>query len=108
MFGFNRPRLNSITASEVEQRLSGANKPLVVDVREQWEYAEGHIPGSKLKPLNRIQSWAGELKKDDEIVLVCRSGARSASAYEFLQANGFTNLKNMAGGMITWRGAVER
>jgi len=107
MFGFG-PKMATINARELQARLEQGEKPLIVDVREDWEYREGHIPGSVLKPLMQIRNWMKDLPKDQEVVLVCRSGARSAQAYQFLAAQGFTNLKNMTGGMVTWRGAVAR
>lgn len=108
MFNFGGPRMQNTSARELQQRLEKGEKPMIVDVREDWEYQEGHIPGSVLYPLNQIRSWANKLNKEEEIVLVCRSGSRSAVAYQFLQANGFKNLKNMSGGIITWSGPVKR
>ncbi|HLN60943.1 MAG TPA: rhodanese-like domain-containing protein [Symbiobacteriaceae bacterium] len=99
---------NEISADELQQHLAGGGKPRIIDVREPWEHEEGHIPGCTLRPLGEIQNWAGELNKEDEVVLVCRSGNRSGSAYEYLEKQGFTKLKNLSGGMIGWKGPVER
>jgi len=107
MFGFG-PKMNNITTAELQARLERGEKPIIVDVREPWEYAEGHVPGSVLKPLGNIRAWAGELNKNDEILLICRTASRSAMAYQYLTAQGFRNVKNVAGGIITWRGAVAR
>lgn len=106
-FVTRRPQVNNISAQQLQELLTGGHNPLIIDVREPWEYEEGHIPGSTLLPLGGIPQWAQTLDKDEEIVLVCRSGSRSVGAYQYLQRLGFTNLKNMVGGMITWRGAVE-
>lgn len=107
MFGFG-PKMNTISTADLQARLEKGEKVTVVDVREPWEYAEGHVPGSVLKPLGQIRTWANELKKDDEILLICRTASRSAMAYQYLNSMGFTNLKNVSGGIITWRGTVER
>ena len=77
----------------------------VVDVREKDEYRGplGHIRGSTLIPLSELPARAAELAKDKPIVTVCRSGARSAQAVVLLQKAGFTDVANLAGGMLRWR-----
>ena len=107
MFGFG-PKMASISTAELQGRLEKGEKLTVIDVREPWEYAEGHVPGAVLKPLGQIRSWANELKKEDEILLICRTASRSAMAYQFLNRLGFQNVKNVTGGMVTWRGSVAR
>lgn len=107
MFGFG-PRMNNISTAELQDRLEKGEKPLIIDVREPWEFAEGHVPGSVLKPVGQIRSWAAQLNKQDEILLICRTASRSAMAYQYLNSMGFTNLKNVSGGIITWRGKVTR
>ncbi|MFZ5817160.1 MAG: rhodanese-like domain-containing protein [Bacillota bacterium] len=107
MFAFG-PRMNNISTAELQSRLEKGEKLTVIDVREPWEYAEGHVPGSLLRPLGQIRSWAQEFNKKDEIILICRTASRSAMAYQYLTAMGFTNVKNVSGGIITWRGAVAR
>jgi glyoxylase-like metal-dependent hydrolase (beta-lactamase superfamily II)/rhodanese-related sulfurtransferase len=88
----------------------------VVDVREPDEFngALGHIADAKLVPLGSLVERAGQLSKDKPIVVVCRSGARSAQATVLLRTKGFTRVANLAGGMLRWRaqrfavhGAVE-
>lgn len=105
MFGFG-PKINSISTTELQERLEKGEKLTIIDVREPWEYAEGHVPGAILKPLGEIRTWANQLPKQDEILLICRTASRSAMAYQFLSRMGFTNLKNVAGGMVAWRGKV--
>lgn len=106
MFGlFKRPQGAEISAQEVEARLK--DRPFILDVREPSEYQQGHIPGVKLIPLGTLASRLQDLPKDQEIVVVCRSGARSGMATQQLRQAGF-NAINMAGGMLGWRGPVER
>lgn len=108
MFQPNTPKVEEITTADLKERLEKGERLLVVDVREADEYAAGHVPGALHKPLGQIQSWAQELDKDAEILLFCRSGNRSGRAYLFLQTQGFTKLKNVAGGILNWQGPVEK
>lgn len=107
MFAFGA-RMASVSTGDLQVRLEKGEKLTVIDVREGWEYGEGHVPGSLHRPLGQIQRWASELDKHAEVFLICRTGARSGSAYQYLQSLGFKNVKNVSGGIITWRGAVER
>jgi rhodanese-related sulfurtransferase len=77
----------------------------IVDVREPSEFDGpfGHIPDARLIPLGELAQRAGELSRDRPIVTVCRSGGRSAQAVVILQKAGFTQVANLAGGMLRWR-----
>lgn len=91
------------TPEAVRERLESKDaRPLVVDVRELSEYEAGHIGEALLVPLGTVKDALTDVPKDREIVLVCRSGRRSARAYEILAERGFTNLRNMQGGMLAW------
>jgi glyoxylase-like metal-dependent hydrolase (beta-lactamase superfamily II)/rhodanese-related sulfurtransferase len=78
----------------------------VIDVREEAEFTGplGHIRGAKLLPLGELEARLEELDRNQPIVAVCRSGARSAQATVLLQKAGFTDIANLAGGMLHWRG----
>jgi glyoxylase-like metal-dependent hydrolase (beta-lactamase superfamily II)/rhodanese-related sulfurtransferase len=91
-----------ITPAALEEH---ANAAQIVDVREREEYDGplGHIRGSKLIPLSELPAHTDELAKDRPIVSVCRSGARSAQAVVLLQKAGFSDVANLAGGMLRWR-----
>ncbi len=80
---------------------------LVLDVREQGEYDAGHVLNSKLIPLGKLNERLGELEKYRErpIVVVCRSGQRSASACAFLAKKGFVQVHNLHGGIVAWQKA---
>jgi len=85
----------------------------VVDVREPYEYAMGHLPGAVNIPLGRFVSEVGKLPKDRRLVVVCASGGRSAQASEYLVGHGFAKEKvgNLEGGTYGWMSAgleVER
>ncbi|MBC7802390.1 MAG: MBL fold metallo-hydrolase [Candidatus Parcubacteria bacterium] len=88
--------------SWLEENLSRVQ---IVDVREPDEYTGplGHVPGAKLVPLGNLVQRISELKKDQPVVMVCRSGARSAQATVLLKNAGFSRVANLAGGMLRWR-----
>jgi sulfur dioxygenase len=77
----------------------------IIDVREPDEYVGplGHIRGAKLIPLGQLTQRVGELSRDRPLVMVCRSGARSAQATVLLQRAGFPRVANLNGGMLRWR-----
>jgi rhodanese-related sulfurtransferase len=92
-----------ITVQELRQKLDSGEQFLLLDVREPWEYEEFNI-GGKLMPVGSLmnQMWELEEYKDQPVVVHCRSGARSAMAQGLLMANGFTNVRNLKGGMMAW------
>lgn len=77
---------------------------LVLDVREPDEYAKGHIDGARLITLNRLAERIHELEphKDHPVVAVCQSGTRSPEACKILMKHGFSQVYNLAGGMMEW------
>ena len=77
----------------------------VIDVREQYEYDEKHIPNVTLLPMSEIQGRVNEIPKDKEVIVTCRSGNRSGQVTQFLQQNGFNNVHNMQGGIVAWEQA---
>jgi rhodanese-related sulfurtransferase len=96
-----------ISTQEVNEQLKQGKKLNLIDVREDEEYAAGHIPGAKHLPLGQLPTRVQELDKAAEYIMVCRSGARSGMASEWLAEQGY-KVKNMVGGMLEWRGEVEK
>lgn len=97
--------MENITAEEVKQRLDNGEKLNLVDVREPHENAEFNI-GGILVPLGEIRAMqVDELEelKDQEVIMYCRSGGRSSQAAMILETMGFTNVKNLTGGMLNWQ-----
>lgn len=94
--------MDAITTTELRERLSSNFQGILLDVREPDEYAIAHIEGSRFIPLGTLESHLGELPKDKEILIHCKSGRRSARAVELLLANGFTDVKNVSGGIDAW------
>ncbi|MBV9999379.1 MAG: molybdopterin-synthase adenylyltransferase MoeB [Verrucomicrobia bacterium] len=97
----------TIEARELKAKLD-RNEPFVlIDVREPYEYEICHIPGSRLIPLGELPARLSELDSADDIILQCKSGARSARALHILQEAGFKKLNNLEGGIIAWAEQVD-
>lgn len=94
--------MESITTTELRAILSGDFQGLLVDVREPEEHAVAHIEGARLIPLNTLPERLDELPKDREILVHCKAGGRSARAVQFLLEHGFSQVKNVSGGMDAW------
>jgi rhodanese-related sulfurtransferase len=84
----------------VAKRDAGA---FMLDVRTQSEWNEYHVPGSTLIPLDTLASRLNELPRDKEIIVVCRSGNRSAQGRDILRNAGFTTVTSLAGGLSNWK-----
>lgn len=101
------PALPEISPSELKQRLD-ANEPLfLLDVREPSEYDIVHLEGAKLIPLNTLPHHVEELPADREIIVYCHHGTRSLYATAYLQQNGFTDAKNLIGGIDQWAAEIN-
>jgi rhodanese-related sulfurtransferase len=87
-------------AQAAQKQAQGA---LILDVREPSEWAQFHIPGATLIPLGDLPNRLNEVPKDREVVVVCRTGNRSAQGRDILLQAGYTNVTSMAGGMVQWQ-----
>lgn len=97
--------MNTISVQDLKKRLDAGEKINLIDVREPAEYEEYNI-GAKLIPLGQIQNMeVDELEplKEEEIVIHCRSGKRSAMACQILDSMGFKNTVNVEGGVMAWK-----
>lgn len=96
-----------MTVQELKRRLDAGEKPYIIDVREAEEVAESRIAGSIHIPLGEILSFQlgalEDLSKDTELILQCRSGKRSMQAGMMLETMGYTNVKNLGGGILDWQ-----
>lgn len=99
-------KMKEITAIEVQQRLENGEMLNLIDVREVDEVQAGHIPGITHIPLGLLEFRTHELDKNKPYIIVCRSGARSSKATQYLQSQGF-DVTNMVGGMLAWGRKVD-
>jgi adenylyltransferase/sulfurtransferase len=98
-----------ITPTELKERLDRGDSIVLVDVREPHEYAIADLPevGQKRIPMREVVARAGELDPGSEVVLYCRSGARSGKVTAALMAQGFDRVWNLKGGVLKWREDVD-
>lgn len=83
-------------------------KPVLLDVREPWEYQIAHVEGSQLVPMRAVPAQVGELDADAETVVICHHGGRSMQVAMFLERAGFGRVYNLAGGVDAWARQVDR
>jgi sulfur-carrier protein adenylyltransferase/sulfurtransferase len=96
-----------ITVEELKAQIDGGRTPFILDVREPNEYQICRIPGSMLIPLGEVAARSAELDKDREMVVHCKMGGRSAKAVALLQDRGFTRVRNLKGGILSWIDKVD-
>jgi rhodanese-related sulfurtransferase len=95
-----------ITIEELKERMDKGEILNLIDVREEYEFDEFNI-GATLIPLGELPNRLEEIEawKEQEILIHCRSGARSGRAKEYLTSEGYTNVRNVLGGMLAWQAA---
>ena len=96
-----------IDVLELKQKMDRGDKFTLIDVREPHEYRICNIPGAKLIPLGEFPQHVGEFKPEDDIVIHCKSGMRSAKACAVLRQNGFQHVRNVVGGILAWSDKVD-
>lgn len=94
--------INEIEVTDLLGLQKAQEELLIVDVREAPEVAGGMVPGSVHLPMVTLPMRVAELPRDKKLVMVCRSGARSAQCCYWLMQQGFDNVYNLRGGMIAW------
>ncbi len=100
--------MQNITVTELKERLEQRNnKPLLLDVREPWEFAICHIDGSRLLPMREIPNAVQDLDIEQEIVVICHTGVRSLQVCYFLQHEGFSKVMNLSGGVHAWATTID-
>ncbi|WP_436375185.1 rhodanese-like domain-containing protein [Cytobacillus sp. BC1816] len=98
--------MKTTTVKEVEQQLAAGVNLNIIDVREADEVKEGKIPSDIHIPLGLVEFRMHELDKNQEYVMVCRSGNRNGLAARLLEGQGFSVI-NMLGGMMNWEGPLD-
>lgn len=97
--------MKQINAVELKKLLDSKNgaKPLVLDVRESWEFRAGHIPGAKWIPIGQVVQRIDELDSGAPVAVICESGSRSMSVAAFFDKKGFRTVYNVLEGTMGWR-----
>lgn len=98
---------DDITPQELNTRMQKGERPQLLDVREGWEWELGRIEGAQHIPLSALPGRVSELDPQQEVVVYCRSGARSDRAAGWLRQQGFVSARNLAGGILRWSAEVD-
>jgi hydroxyacylglutathione hydrolase len=88
--------------NELIKTCSNGDCPIIVDVREPWEYKQGHVPGAVLIPLGQLSTRLGELNSEKPVAVICASGSRGQSAAALVGQKGFKTVYNVSGGTGAW------
>lgn len=101
--------MRQIQPGELRQRLDDTSQPapVLLDVREPWEFEICRLEGATLIPMNTVPARCDELDADAEIVVICHHGMRSMQVARFLEQRGFSNVVNLDGGVARWASEVD-
>ncbi len=100
--------MSEITPEELKARLDRNDRPLLLDVRQDWETKLCRLENAVHIPIEEIELRTDELNPNDEIVVYCHQGVRSAAVAQYLrEQHGFKNVMNLAGGLDSWARAVD-
>ncbi len=100
----DRKHPHVVNNDELARKIETSENIVILDVRESAEYAFNHLPNALSIPLGELEERLGELNKDDEIYVICRTGNRSDLVAQKLTENGFGNVLNVVPGMSQWSG----
>ena len=100
--------MKEITVQQLKEKKDNNEDFILIDVREEFEYEVSNLDG-KLIPLGELQTRLSELEdsKDAQIIMMCRSGARSGRATQFMESEGFSNVANLKGGIMAWAREID-
>jgi rhodanese-related sulfurtransferase len=101
--------MQQLTAPQLADWIADASRasPVLLDVREPWEYQTCHIEGALPMPMNTVPARQEELDPEAPVVCICHHGARSMQVAAFLERNGFTQVANLTGGVHAWAVQVD-
>jgi rhodanese-related sulfurtransferase len=102
------PQVQEMSVEELKAKLDKGETPLILDVREPYEYQIVHLPNVTHIPMNTIPARLGELDKNAEIVVQCHHGSRSWNVAAYMMGQGFTNVKNLTGGIHAWSQRIDK
>jgi rhodanese-related sulfurtransferase len=93
--------------AELVAHLHAGHEPVLLDVREPWEWEVCRLPGAILIPMRELPARFAELDRDAETVVICHHGVRSYHAARYLETQGFGNVVNLSGGVAAWADEVD-
>jgi rhodanese-related sulfurtransferase len=99
--------MKTITVKDLKALIDAGTAPRIIDVREDWEYEQDHITGENI-PMGDIMadpSMVGD--KDQKLIICCRSGGRSGGVTQTLTGSGYSDVTNLAGGMLAWKAEID-
>ena len=99
--------MSEISAQDLKTRLDRNEPPLLLDVRQDWETKLCRLPNAVHIPIEEIELRTDELNPESEIVVYCHQGVRSAAVADYLRTLGFTDVKNLAGGLDLWARTID-
>lgn len=99
--------MEQITPEQLKKDLDEGKTPVILDVRETWEYEICHIDNSLHIGMSEIPTRLNELRPDDEIIVMCHHGGRSMQVGNYLESQGFKKIINLAGGIDAWAVSVD-
>jgi rhodanese-related sulfurtransferase len=99
--------MDEISPQDLKARLTGGDRPFLLDVRQDWETRLCRLENAVHIPIEEIELRADELNAADEIVVYCHQGVRSAAVADYLRQRGFKNVKNLLGGLDYWARTVD-
>ena len=102
-----RSDYENVTVSELKSRLDAGDRPVLLDVREPWEFELARLEGSKLIPMSQLQERFTELDPASETVVICHHGNRSSYVTRALQRAGFEKVLNLEGGLEAYSSVDE-
>ena len=100
--------MDEITPQQLKARLDGNDRPVLVDVRDPWETKLCRLDNALHIPVEEFELRADELNPEDDIVVYCHHGVRSAAAAGYLRQLGFKRVRNLAGGLDAWASTIDR
>src|SRR5215203_513108 len=105
--GLGETRDMDITVRELKERMDRGDAPIVIDVREPNEHAICQIPGARLIPQGQLAQHLAEFDPSAEVVVHCKMGGRSGRAVAMMRQHGFTNARNLTGGVLAWVSEID-
>jgi rhodanese-related sulfurtransferase len=99
--------MDEITPQDLKARLDRSERPLLLDVRQDWETKLCRLENAVHIPIEEIEVRTDELNPADDIVVYCHQGVRSAAVAEYLRSLGFKTVRNLAGGLDHWARTID-